>query len=113
MEKKKDAFTEKGLIWSFLRPLVGQLNYCLVHFRISLDSPQIVSFLCGYIHSSTPLFPKKHDTSKGAFNHAPTLATNTTLETQTRIFSNEANKKIWSTVRQHEFILITRAMLVE
>lgn len=88
-----DAFTEKWLIWSFPRTWVGQLNYCLVHFRISLASPQISSFVCGSIHLH--LFSLRNMTHLSEFNHALTPATNTTLKIQTRIFSNEANKKNW------------------
>lgn len=48
--------------------------------------------ICMWIHSSTPVFPRKYDKSKSAFSHAPTPATNTTLKTPNRMFSNEANK---------------------
>lgn len=106
------AFTAKWLIWSFLTTLLGQLSYCLAHFRISLDSSQISSFVCGSIHP--PVFPRKYDKSKSAFSHAPIPATNTTLKTPNRMFSNEANKFLKKCiVSQHEFQRITCLTLVE
>lgn len=52
-KQKQDGnyvFTEKWLILSFLRTLVRQLNYWFVYCRISLDSPQISSFVWESIH---------------------------------------------------------------
>lgn len=107
-----DAFTEKWLIRSLLRTLVGQLNYCLVHFRISLDSPQISSFVCGSIHLL--LFSLWNMTHLRVHSITPPPQPPIQpLRLKPELFQMKQIKKIECTVRQHEFILITCATLVE
>ena len=107
-----DVFTEKWLIRSFLRTLVGQQNYCLVHFRISLDSLQISSFVCGSIHLL--LFSLRNMTHLRVHSITPLPQPPIQpLGLKPEFFQTKQIKKIECTVRQHEFILITCAILVE
>lgn len=96
----------------FLTTLVRQLNYCLVHFRISLDSPQISSFVCGSIH--LPRFSLRNMTHLRVHSITPLPQSPIQpLRLKAEFLQMKQITKIECTVRQHEFILITCAILVE